>query len=176
LWEAWKGALATGTSGVVCAVLGLSLVGGLTAAWRSGVVGAVGRRAAAQLESPTISIDLGGGTTLTLVRVPQGDAALSALGAGGDGGANGRTQPLLHNARAFYISASPVTQAQWLAVTGRLPDQTHAHADPPSGGQPVTSASWDDCRQFCRTLSSKAGAASYLHDDSRGLWVVIAVP
>ena len=54
--------------------------------------------------------------------------------------------------RAFRISATEVTQEQWLAL---MP----THRSPQEGAErPVTSVSWRDAEEFCRRLSEKEGA------------------
>jgi formylglycine-generating enzyme required for sulfatase activity len=56
---------------------------------------------------------------------------------------------------AFYLGVHPVTQAAYLAVTGKHPARFHAAA---GGGpdHPVESVSWEDAAAFCRMLSERA--------------------
>ena len=55
---------------------------------------------------------------------------------------------------AFYLGVHPVTQAAYLAVTGKNPSRFHATA---GGGpdHPVESVSWDDAATFCKALSER---------------------
>jgi uncharacterized protein (TIGR02996 family) len=53
--------------------------------------------------------------------------------------------------RGFYLGVNPITRAQWQLVMdtspGRHPLLTH----------PITSVSWEECREFCRRLSGIVG-------------------
>jgi formylglycine-generating enzyme required for sulfatase activity len=55
--------------------------------------------------------------------------------------------------RAFRISATEVTQAQWTAL---MPHNPSPH---PGDDRPVTSVSWRDAREFVSKLSEKEGAS-----------------
>jgi len=54
--------------------------------------------------------------------------------------------------REFWISRTPVTQAQYKAVIGKNPS-----AYSRKGNRPVTNVSWHDAQSFCKTLSQKTG-------------------
>jgi formylglycine-generating enzyme required for sulfatase activity/tRNA A-37 threonylcarbamoyl transferase component Bud32 len=56
--------------------------------------------------------------------------------------------------RGFFLGVYPVTQAEWLAVTGHNPSRRHG-AD-----HPVEMVSWDDANAFCRRLSER-GTGTY---------------
>ena len=63
---------------------------------------------------------------------------------------------------AFFIGASPVTQAQWAAVVSAHPDPIHADLDPsPSFFKgidlPVESISWNQAEEFCVRLAAITG-------------------
>jgi formylglycine-generating enzyme required for sulfatase activity len=66
---------------------------------------------------------------------------------------NGRdSDELLHEVeltRGFWLAETPCTQRQWRAVTGS--DPSHFEGD----HRPVESVSWEDCREFCRSLSRR---------------------
>jgi uncharacterized protein (TIGR02996 family) len=53
--------------------------------------------------------------------------------------------------RGFWIGSTPVTQAQWRAVTGSSPSRSRGKE------KPVESVSWDDCVAFCRSLTETDG-------------------
>src|SRR5262249_53443063 len=53
--------------------------------------------------------------------------------------------------KGFYLGIHPVTQAQWLAVTGN--DPSYSKGD----NLPVENVSWNDCQEFCRKLGEKLG-------------------
>lgn len=52
---------------------------------------------------------------------------------------------------AFFISAFPVTQAQWKAVMGNNPSSFIGDE------RPVTNVSWDDCQEFIERLQQLTG-------------------
>ncbi len=52
----------------------------------------------------------------------------------------------------FYIGRTEITQAEWEAVMGTLPEVGFVGYD-----RPVESVSWDDAHQFCRRLSERTG-------------------
>jgi formylglycine-generating enzyme required for sulfatase activity len=57
--------------------------------------------------------------------------------------------------RAFYLGVRPVTQFEYLSVTGRNPAKFTAG----NGGgpdHPVENVSWDDAAAFCRLLTDRA--------------------
>jgi uncharacterized protein (TIGR02996 family) len=51
----------------------------------------------------------------------------------------------------FYLSVTPVTQAQWRSVLGNNPSRFQGD------DRPVESISWEDCQGFCRVLSKLEG-------------------
>ena len=52
---------------------------------------------------------------------------------------------------AFFMSRSPVTQAQWQAVMGTNP------AEFKGDNRPVDHVNWDDAKEFCQRLSNLTG-------------------
>jgi formylglycine-generating enzyme required for sulfatase activity len=54
--------------------------------------------------------------------------------------------------RPFYLGKLPVTQAQWLSVTGENPS-----AFPLSPDHPVENVSWLEAVRFCQIASARAG-------------------
>ena len=61
----------------------------------------------------------------------------------------------------FLLGRYPVTQEQWLAVTGENPS---AFRDAP--GLPVENVSWDQATAFCRRLSELSGRAVRLPSEA----------
>jgi formylglycine-generating enzyme required for sulfatase activity len=55
--------------------------------------------------------------------------------------------------KAFYMSTTEVTEAQWLGVIGEV----HLPDSKPQSNHPVYNVNWDEAIKFCRTLSSQTG-------------------
>jgi formylglycine-generating enzyme required for sulfatase activity len=88
---------------------------------------------------------------MRMVRVPAGCFVM-----GSPSGAPGRqpeeTQRRVTLTRPFRISATEVTQRQWMALMPRNPSPA------PGDDLPVTSVSWRDAREFCTRLTEAEGA------------------
>jgi formylglycine-generating enzyme required for sulfatase activity len=71
----------------------------------------------------------------------------------------------------FFISASPVTQAQWSAVVLAHPDQIRRNLDPNSSffkgiDLPVESITWHQAEEFCLRLTAITGRAYRLPSEA----------
>jgi formylglycine-generating enzyme required for sulfatase activity len=163
--------------GVAGAVVGLALVSGLHGAWHDGWGRTANRGAALRLEGPSVTLDLGGGTTMTLTRVPAGEMVLGAPDPGARPGAGQDPPQRVRISRPFYMDSYPVTVAQWRAVMGHDPASSHtnegqgpgAGSDPaPQADLPVMGVNWGDGQQFCQALSSQLGVA--VHLPSKAQW------
>jgi formylglycine-generating enzyme len=55
--------------------------------------------------------------------------------------------------KGFWLGVTPVTQAQWQAVTGYNP----IHCSWKGADRPVEAMSWDDCRELCKRLAERDG-------------------
>jgi uncharacterized protein (TIGR02996 family) len=53
--------------------------------------------------------------------------------------------------RGFWLGVTPVTQAQWQAVTGSNPSHF------PGADRPVEQVSWGVCRRYCQELAGRDG-------------------
>ena len=103
-----------------------------------------------------LTLDLGRGITMELVRVPGGEFVMgspdSEPGRGDDEG----PQRLVAIRKPFYIGRCEVTQAQWRAVMG---------SEPWDGGEWTKSGdnhaasyiTWALASEFCKTLSKQIG-------------------
>jgi formylglycine-generating enzyme required for sulfatase activity len=84
--------------------------------------------------------------------IPRGTFHMGSLPS--EGGWDDETQHRVTLTRGFWLGVYPVTQAQWCAVMGRNPSR-------PSRNQgdelPVINVSWDDCQEFCKTLTVRDG-------------------
>ncbi len=102
----------------------------------------------------TITLALGGGVTMELVRIPAGTFMM-----GSDNGSGDETP--VHSvtiSQDFYIGKYEVTQAQWQAVMGTTPSSIGGcFGCPPVSGRPVETVSWDDAVAFNAALSSSTG-------------------
>ena len=88
---------------------------------------------------------LPGGVELELVFIPGGDFLM--------GGRASDEQPQ-HSVRinSFYLGQTQVTQAQWQAVMGSLPNVGFKGNE-----RPVERVSWEDVQKFCQRLSEQTG-------------------
>lgn len=73
-----------------------------------------------------------------------------------------KTENSLHRVKVagFYLSRTPITQAQWRAVAGLPPSGKPIEANPSyftGDRRPVERVSWQDCLEFCARLSARAG-------------------
>ena len=108
---------------------------------------------------PQISIDLGNGVTMDMVRIP---AESFDMGSMDDSSWSGRypcEQPVhpVTIGSDFYMCKTEVTQAQWRAVMGSWPDSTYNPPNYPEydlcDDYPAYYISWDDCQNFVTALN-----------------------
>jgi formylglycine-generating enzyme required for sulfatase activity len=89
--------------------------------------------------------DLCSGVQLAMVAVPGGSFQMGSLHEGGY-----EDERPVHPVflKPFWLGKYPLTQAQWQAVMGSLPDCRFHGAD-----RPVENISWQDAFMFCERLS-----------------------
>jgi formylglycine-generating enzyme required for sulfatase activity len=121
------------------------------------------------------SLDLGGGVTMRLVRIPAGEFAM------GDAAGELDERPLARVAvaRPMWLGACEVTNEQYRAFD-RSHDcayyqKRHARSDDkglPLDGpdQPAVRVSWQQAMAFCRWLSRKTGMACTLPTEAQWEW------
>jgi formylglycine-generating enzyme required for sulfatase activity len=99
------------------------------------------------------------GVPLEMVSVPAG---FFQMGSRGEGGYEDEmpVHPVFLN--AFWIGKYPVTQRQWRAVMGRLPDCRFHGED-----LPVDTICWRDAAAFCERLSKAAGVRYALPSEAQ---------
>jgi formylglycine-generating enzyme required for sulfatase activity len=101
-------------------------------------------------ESQPLTIDLGSGVTLELVRVPAGKFMM--------GSDESDSEKPIHEVKLkeFLIGKYAVTNAQWQAV---MKAKGSANQDKKFQGdlQPVVGVSWHESREFCKKLAQQAG-------------------
>ena len=93
----------------------------------------------------TVSLGLNG--TLDLISLPGGNFMM-----GSENGHDDEKPVHQVEVQPFSIGRTEVTQAQWRAVMGSLPDVGFKGDD-----RPVESVSWYEAREFCRKLSALTG-------------------
>jgi len=100
----------------------------------------------------TLTLDLGGGVTMELVRIPAGSFMMGSE----NGDYNETPVHSVTITQNFYIGRYEVTQAQWERVMGTTPWAGRLHVLE-QGDCPATYVSWEDAVQFCQTLSASTG-------------------
>jgi uncharacterized protein (TIGR02996 family) len=66
--------------------------------------------------------------------------------------------------RGFWMGIYPVTQAQWLAAMKTNPSKFKGD------DRPVETVSWEDCKQFCKTLGETADRQFRLPTEAEWEW------
>jgi formylglycine-generating enzyme required for sulfatase activity len=64
----------------------------------------------------------------------------------------------------FFLGVYPVTQAQWNAVMGTEPSLSRGP------NKPVETVSWDDCQEFCTTLTALLGGQAAVRLPTETEW------
>lgn len=108
-----------------------------------------------------LTLDLGGGMTMELVKVPAGEFVMGSPYSEEGREVEEGPKHRVRIAQPFFLGRSEVTQAQWMAVTGRSAGSFMADPD-----QPAKAVSWDDCQAFCRKLSWRTGHAVRLPSEA----------
>jgi len=130
------------------------------------------RRQAAAGEATTRTLDLGGGVTMEMVRVPTGEFVMGDA----DGSADERPTERVRIDKPFWMSVTEVTNAQYARfapdheskyIDMAAKDQsTRGHAaNGPS--QPVIRVSWREAAAFCAWLGKKAGGQGSLPTEAQ---------
>jgi formylglycine-generating enzyme required for sulfatase activity len=109
---------------------------------------------AAQSDGETLTLDLGAGVTMELVRIPAGTFQMGDLS--GVGWAAELPVHTVTMSRPFYLGRYEVTQAQWNAVMG--PTSFYFTGD----NRPAEFISWDDSQSFCQRVSLLTGRTARL--------------
>ena len=102
----------------------------------------------------TLTLDLGGGVAMELIRIPAGTYQMGDLS--GTGYNPERPVHAVTISRPFYLGQYEVTQAQWNAVMG--PTSFYFTGD----NRPAEFVSWDDCQIFSQQVSVLTGRTARL--------------
>ena len=115
-------------------------------------------------ERQPLSIDLGNGVTLELVKVPAGKFMMGSPDGEGDDDERPQHQVILQE---FLIGKYAVTNAQWQAV---MKTQGSANCEKKFQGdlQPVVGVSWHEAREFCNKIQQLTGRTARL--PTEGEW------
>ena len=108
-----------------------------------------GSRSAAVDPTETITLDLGGGEKIELVRIQPGEFLMGSPENEKDRHHDEGPQHRVRISKPFYMGKYEVTQGQWQAVMGSNPSSIQ---DPKN---PVDGISWDDCQGFLAKLNAK---------------------
>ncbi len=95
---------------------------------------------------PQETLVLPGGAEMTFSFIPPGTFLM-----GSDHKRANADEKPVHRVtltKGFFLGIHPVTQTQWKAVTGSNPSHF------PGDNRPVEQVSWDDCQEFCKTLTA----------------------
>jgi uncharacterized protein (TIGR02996 family) len=95
---------------------------------------------------PQDTLVLPGGVEMTFSFIPPGTFLM-----GSDHKRANADEKPVHRVtltKGFFLGIHPVTQTQWKAVTGSNPSHF------PGDNRPVEYVSWDDCQEFCKTLTA----------------------
>lgn len=103
--------------------------------------------------------DLGGGATLELVPVPGGSFQ---MGSHHEGGYEDERPAHPVFLAPFWLGKYPVTQSQWQAVMGKLPNCRFHGAE-----RPVENISWQEAAGFCQRISKKTGRVYRLPSEAQ---------
>jgi len=103
-----------------------------------------------------LTLDLGGGVTMDFVLIRPGEFLMGSPDSEANRSDDEGPQHNVRITKPFYMGKYEVTQAQFLAVTGRDPAYFKG-AD-----NPVESVSWSNAEDFCRKLGQEAGREARL--------------
>jgi len=120
-------------------------------AYKSGMTDSDIASATYTKDGDTITLDLGGGVTMVLVKVPAGSFQMGTSFTDHDFLEHSRPVHTVTFAQPFYMGKYEVTQAQWRAVIGTNPSNFTGD------DRPVEMVSWNDADAFCEALSTKTG-------------------
>ena len=98
-----------------------------------------------------MTLDLGNGVTMKLVRIPAGTFTMGSPPTEPGRNPNEGPQHGVTISKPFYMGVYTVTQEQYEQVMGTNPS-TYKGAN-----NPVETVSWDDATEFCKKLSQKKG-------------------
>src|SRR4029453_15476453 len=107
-----------------------------------------------------VTLDLGGGVTMEVVRIKAGKFTMGSS-AGEKDRSDNEAEHEVTLTKDFYLGKFKVTQAQYEAVTGKNPSYF-------KGKQlPVGEVSWDEAAAFCTAFGAKVNGAVELPSEAQ---------
>jgi len=96
-----------------------------------------------------ITLDLGNGVTMRLLRIRAGKFVMGSAKAEAGRKEDEGPQHWVKISKPFYMGVTEVTQTEYQAVMGANPNRFEG------GNRPVEQVSWEDAMRFCAKLSEK---------------------
>ena len=100
-----------------------------------------------------LTLDLGKGVTMKLVRIPAGTFTMGSPAGEVKRSSDEGPRHRVTLAKPFYMGINEVTQEQYQAVIGTNPSHFKGVK------RPVENVSWNDASTFCRELAAKTGSS-----------------
>jgi formylglycine-generating enzyme required for sulfatase activity len=151
-----------GNARIVTFALAMAL-GAAGETWAPSIVRA--QPGSAPASGPAMTLDLGNGVAMKLVRIPAGKFIMGSLVSVAD--RDGEVQHEVTISKPFYMGTYDVTvdqYAQFIKQTGQ------SHTDPSfpqTGDHPVVNVTWEDARAFCQWLAKKTGKSVDLPSEAQ---------
>jgi formylglycine-generating enzyme required for sulfatase activity len=106
--------------------------------------------------APASGVISTGTAQINLKLIPPGEFGMGSPDEDHDAEAYEKPRHTIGISHGFYLGTTPVTQAQYAAVTGTNPSRFYRWPE-----NPVEQVSWFDATAFCNELSKKEGLAPY---------------
>jgi len=122
----------------------------------------IGRISTTGLRTRTITLNLGKGVTMKLVRIPPGKFVMGSPKTEKDRRKDEGPLQEITITKPYYMGVTEVTQRQYLAVTGENPAKSKGLDNP------VVQVSFEKCQAFCKAMSKLTRRRVCMPDDA--LW------
>lgn len=136
-----------GLAGIILA----TTAGGCTERQNSCIVQFMNTPVPVQTGGNEMTVDLGGGVTMKLVRIEPGEFLMGSPEDEPNRVANEGPQHPVKITRPYYMGVYEVTQAEYLAVMGENPSHNKQSLQ-----HPVENCTWYEANEFCRRLTRKS--------------------
>ena len=113
------------------------------------------------LEGATVTMDIGKGVKLELVRIEPGTFMMGSPETNSDSDPSEQPAHQVKISKPFYMGKFEITQQQWGVIRG---NQSHSN----TGEQyPADSISWNDAVNWCKEISEKTGVKMHLPTEAQ---------